>query len=197
MENLKKIVNFLFELCGAKTICRSGWQRIGIKDPESLADHALLSAQIAYILALMEKADPDRAASLALFADRARTRTGDANWVSRIYSPQSESEEKAADSQVSGLPIAEQMSSIFQELKDQKTKEAIVARDADYLDLAIQSKYYADDGNKKALLYLESAGADLKTESARNIFTVIKETGIEEWWMEMEEIKKKFEKIRS
>jgi len=57
MENIKKIVNLLIELAGAKTAPRTGWQRIGIKSPESLADHAALSGQIAYILAAMEGAE--------------------------------------------------------------------------------------------------------------------------------------------
>ena len=109
----KKIVSFLFELAGGKTTPRTGWQRIGIKLPESLADHSALSGQIAYILALMEDANPDRAAALALFHDTAELRSGEQNWVSRIYSNHDNQKEKILKNQLSGLPGAGQLAGAF------------------------------------------------------------------------------------
>ncbi|UMX47895.1 MAG: HD domain-containing protein [Candidatus Nealsonbacteria bacterium DGGOD1a] len=193
MENIKKLVNFLFELSGAKTMPRSGWQRIGVRLPESLADHSALTGQIAYILAAMEGADADRAAALAIFHDTAKLRLGDINWVARIYNGSASQVERAQKDQIGGVSVAPQMKSIFDELKECKTKEAQIAGDADFLDMAIQAKYYADNGNKKALLWIESAADIFKTDSAKEIFTAVKETGIEDWWMELEPIKNKFE----
>lgn len=196
MENIKKTVNFLFELCGAKTAPRTGWQRIGIKSPESLADHSALSGQIAYVLALMENADPNRAAALALLGGIAKIRTGDENWVSRIYSMEPTRDETVIGGQLSGLPFGENLKLIFDEMKAQKTKEAIVACDANYLDVAIQSKYYADNGNKKALLWIESINDVFQTDSAKEIFAAVKNTGIDDWWMELGPIKKRFEMLK-
>ncbi len=192
----KKIVNFLFELAGAKTTARTGWQRIGIKAPESLADHAALSGQIAYILALMEGADPERAAALSLFHDTAELRVGDANWVARTYTGYEAQARKAREDQAHDLPFAEKIGGLFGELNEGKTKEALVALDADSLDMAIQAKYYADNGNKKAMLWLESIGDALATKSAKELYAMIGNTGIEDWWMELESIKKKFESLR-
>lgn len=196
MENIKKIVNFLFELASAKTTARTGWQRIGIKVPESLADHSALSGQIAYILALMEGANPDRAAALALFHDAAELRLGDANWVARIYTDHENRKDKVLNDQLAGLPMMDGLKKIFNELKDIRTKEAIVALDADSLDMAIQARYYFENGNKKAGLWFEGIKNSFRTDSAKQIYALLENVGIEEWWMELEGIKNKFESIR-
>ncbi|MFZ3074049.1 MAG: HD domain-containing protein [Minisyncoccales bacterium] len=193
MENIKKVANFLFELAGAKTTPRTGWHRIGINLSESLADHSALSGQIAYVLAAMEGANPDHAVALAIFHDTAELRLGDANWVARIYNDHKNQKERVQRDQINGMSVAPRMKAIFEELKDIKTLEAQVAVDADYLDMAIQAKYYADNGNKKALLWIESIADVFKTESAKQIFAAVKNTDIEDWWMELEPIKKKFE----
>jgi putative hydrolase of HD superfamily len=196
MENIKKIANFLFELAGAKITARTGWQRIGIKVPESLADHCALSGQIAFVLAAMEGANAERAAALAIFHDTAELRLGDANWVARIYNDYKKQEGKVQSDQIDGLSVAPQMKGIFDELREGKTKAAQIARDADFLDMAIQAKYYAENGNKKALLWIESINDVFKTESAKQIFAAVKNTEIENWWMELVPIKKKFDQLR-
>jgi putative hydrolase of HD superfamily len=196
MENIKRVVNFLFELAGAKTTARTGWQRIGIKTPESLADHCALSGQIAYILATMEGANPDRATALAIFHDTAELRLGDQNWVARIYSDNENQKEKAQNDQIDGTSGTPQIEAIFDELKECKTKEAQIAWDADFLDMAIQAKYYVANGNDKANLWFESIADAFKTESAKEIYVAIKNAGIEDWWMELPLIKAKFDKLR-
>lgn len=196
MENIKKVANFLFELAGAKTTPRTGWHRIGINLSESLADHSALSGQIAYILAAMEGANPDHAVALAIFHDTAELRLGDANWVARIYNDHKNQKERAQSDQINGMSVAPKMKAIFEELKDCKTKEAQIAWDADSLDMAIQAKYYAENGNKKALLWIESIGNAFKTDSAKQIFAAIKNAGIEDWWMDLDPIKEKFGQLR-
>jgi putative hydrolase of HD superfamily len=193
MENIKKIVNLLIELAGAKTAPRTGWQRIGIKSPESLADHAALSGQIAYILAAMEGANSDHAAALAMLCDTAQLRAGDQNWVNRIYSDYENEKERAQNDQLDGLPVAGRVKNIFDEIKECKTKEAIVAKDADFLDMVIQAKYYIANGNKKAGLWIESVKNVFRTDSAKEIFESLKNADIEDWWMDLGPIKKKFE----
>jgi|GEM_PF-1645438 len=59
--------------------------------------------------------------------------------------------------------------------------------------MAIQAKCYITNGNKKAKLWLESIGDVFKTDSAKDLFAAIKDADIEDWWMELESIKKKFD----
>lgn len=81
----KKIANFVFELNEAKRTPRSGWHRTGIKNAESLAEHSAVCAQIAFLLGEMESVNAEHCALLALFHDIGEIRTGDEDWVSRIY----------------------------------------------------------------------------------------------------------------
>jgi len=194
MENIKKTVNFLIELAGAKTAPRTGWQRIGIKTPESLADHCALSGQIAYILAAMEGANAERAAALALFHDVDELRIGDQNWVGRAYGDLKNQEAGARKDQLDGLPVGPKIMDLQNEAEDCKTKEAQIACDANLLDMAIQAKYYVANGNKKANLWAESVKGAFKTESAKQIFARLDGAEIEDWWMEIPSIKERFKK---
>lgn len=51
---MSSLINFLFECLNLKHIKRSGWYYAGVSAPESVAEHSLHAAQIAYLLAKME-----------------------------------------------------------------------------------------------------------------------------------------------
>jgi putative hydrolase of HD superfamily len=195
MNPLQKITNFFFELNEAKRTPRSGWQRLGIKPPESVADHSCCSAQIAYLLALMEGVDAERAAVLALFHDIGEIRTGDTNWVGRIYLDKRESEIKAMKAQMQSIPLNGALSELIDEEFNKTTKEAIVAKDADILDLVIQSRAHIATGCKAAQIFIDSNVPNLKTESAKRLLPLIEKTNLEDWWLQIPEIKDIADKI--
>jgi len=56
MEN-QDILNFIFELGQLRRIDHEGWKLIGIKHPETVAEHSLRAAQIGFILAELENLD--------------------------------------------------------------------------------------------------------------------------------------------
>jgi len=188
MDIIKKITNFLFELNVAKLTPRRGWQKIGVKYPESIAEHSALAAQIAFVLAQMENANAERATTLALFHDIGEIRVGDNDWVSRIYQNKNDAEEKAFKAQISRLPAAQNLQQLFGELKAQKTKEAVIAKDADLLELAIQAKVYAESGYRTAPLFIDGMRHNLKTESAKKLFAAIEKNEIADWWLAIPEI---------
>ena len=195
MERLKKIVNFLFELNEAKRTPRSGWQRLGIKTSESIADHSCNCAQDAYILGLMEGANAEHAAVLALFHDIGEVRTGDENWVSRLYADKPDAEIKAMKAQINGLPLNGALADLLTERIQQKTKEAIIAKDADILDLIVQSRVHIGTGCSAAQLFIDSNKPNLRTESAKKLLPLIEKTNLENWWMEIPEIKELAQKL--
>ena len=187
MDMFKRIADFLFELNEQKRSPRSGWQRIGIKSPESLAEHTAACAQIAYVLAAMEGANPDHAAALALFHDASEVREGDHNWITRIYRG-TNGKAGAALAQIEGLPMSANLAAAFQELEDGKTKEAIVVHDADFLDLALQAKVYEQSGCRSALFFINGMRDSLKTDSAKKILAAIEQSNIQDWWLAIPEI---------
>ena len=188
MDIFKKITNFLFELNEAKRVPRSGWHRLGIKNAESVADHLALTGQIAFVLAQMENANAPWAATLALFHDVGEIRTGDEDWISRIYKNKDDSEEKAFLAQIDGLPVNGKFADIYREIKEKKTKEAIIVKDADLLELAIQAKVYERSGYHGAPIFIDGMRDNLKTKSAKKLLGEIEKGEIEDWWLAIPEI---------
>jgi putative hydrolase of HD superfamily len=195
MNPIQKIANFFFELNEAKRTPRSGWSRLGIKFGESVAEHSCCSAQIAYIIALMEGVDAERAAVLALFHDIGEIRTGDTNWVGRIYLDKRDTELKALAAQMESMPLNGALSELLKEEVNRTTKEAIVAKDADILELVIQSRAYIATGCKAAQIFIDSNAPNLQTETAKRLLPLIEKTDLEDWWMQIPEIKEITDKI--
>ena len=181
-KEFKKIVNFFFELAVLKKIPRAGWRNIGIRDPHSVGEHIFLTSQIAFILGKMEKINAERASLIALFHDNGEARVGDHNYVMRLYLKGKNAEKKAFFDQIKNLPGEKEMKQMYKEWEERKTKEAIVARDADYLELAIEAKCYWDLGNKLAEAWLKHIATQLKSKSAKKLFNLILKTRIDEWW---------------
>lgn len=187
MDAIKRITNFLFELNEQKRTPRNGWHRAGVKDPESVAEHAAVCAQISYLLAVMEGVNAEHAAALALFHDTAEVREGDNDWVTRIYRV-SEKKDNAAMAQADGLPVSAALSSARKELNELQTNEAVIVKDADLLEMALQARVYEQSGYQSARLYLESARGSLKTDSAKKLFVAIEQGNIQDWWLAIPEI---------
>ena len=103
-KELKKIANFFFELIQLKRTPRSGVTTLGIKNPDTVAEHSLVAAQIAFILGKMEKANAERAALIALFHDNGETRIGDFDKRTAYYLNSKEGEKKAFKEQAQELP---------------------------------------------------------------------------------------------
>lgn len=186
--NYKKIVNFLFELNESKRSPREGWQRVGVRNPESIAEHTAICAQIAFVLAKMEGADAKQAVVLALFHDIGEIRAGDDDLMAQIYHDKNGAETKARMAQIEELFLKDEFSKIFGELDEKNTKEAIIVKDADLLELAIQAKVYEHSGYRAALLFIDGMRNKLKTESAKKLLLEIEKSKIEDWWMAIPEI---------
>lgn len=63
-----------------------------------------------------------------------------------------------------------------------KTKEALIAHDADQLSLILQLKEYGDLGNKYSQDWIEFAGKRLFTETAKKLADSIINTDSSQWW---------------
>lgn len=195
MEEFKKIVNFLFELAVLERTPRNGWKRIGIENPNSVAEHVFLASQIAYILGKMEGVNGERAALIALFHDNGEARLGDADLVTKVYLDTDQAEKKVFFDQIDSLPGREDIKKLYQEWGKQETPEAIAAKDADLLEVAIQARCRSNLGNKLTKIWIEDKKSGLKTESGKKLMEIIEKTDIDEWWQAIPEIKKKLEKL--
>jgi len=177
---MKDIVNFLFEVGMLQKTPRTGFQFLG-SGCESVAEHILRTIFIGYTLCKLEQdIDESRVVKMCLFHDLPEARTGDMNYVNKKYV--AVDEEKAVRELTETLFFGEDIKSCIDEFNERKTKEALVARDADQLALILQLKEYGDLGNKYSKEWIAFAIQRLCTENARETARSIIETDSSDWW---------------
>ncbi|GGU74633.1 HD domain-containing protein [Lentzea flava] len=164
------IAAFGYELGLLKRIRRAGWWHVGVRDPESVAEHSMRTAQIAALLAAEEGANPERSAFLALWHDTQETRTGDIPHTAAKYMSKPEPREITAD-QTAALPDASRdlIRAAVDEYETRQTPEARCAKDADKLEMLLQAVEYRETGVERVAGWIDSARKGLTTETARRV----------------------------
>ncbi|MFG2006286.1 HD family hydrolase [Spirillospora sp. NPDC048911] len=179
-----ELAGFLYEVGLLKRYKRTGWLVAGVKDPESIADHSFRAAIIASVLAVMEGANPERAALLSLFHDSQETRLTDLPYLAKPYVTKA-ANEQVTEHQMRGLPgpVTEMVTAVVGEYEGQVSAEAVCARDADKLECLIQAMEYREQGNQNTQPWVDSSLAQLQTASAKRLAEEAQKTGSLDWIM--------------
>ncbi len=184
--NTNKIVNFFFEIATLRRLTRSHRQMIA-EVSDNISDHSFRVAIVGMILAELEKCDVNKVLKMCLFHDVAEARTGDANFINQQYVDLREDE--AREDQMNGLPIADEIRALLKEYEQRKSKEAIVAKDADLLDqMILQQEYFYKDA-KNGKIWQDHSERSLKTKSAKSLAKKIRESNPFEWLYQIAEHK--------
>ena len=177
---MDSIANFLFEVGMLKRTPRTGFRFLG-SGCESVAEHILRTIFIGYALS---KLDPDldelKVLKICLVHDLPEARTGDMNYMYKKYV--TVHEERAIRELTETLFFGDEIKSIIDEFNEKKTREALIAHDADQLALILQLKEYGDLGNKYTGEWIEFARRRLHTDTARKLALSIIKTDSSEWW---------------
>ncbi len=191
-DEFDSLLNFIAEAGMLKRTVRSGWAVLGIKEPESVAEHSFRCAVLGYLLAGMEGADSYRVLVMALFHDFHEARITDLHKMAQRYIDLRKIEDKVFLKQVSSLPdkVKDGLSSMRKEYNLQETKESIIVRDADILECLIQAKEYTQQGFSQAEKFMKKAPKHLKTVSARKLWKRAKNKGFNSWWFKLSEFKR-------
>jgi putative hydrolase of HD superfamily len=177
---MKNIANFLFEAGMLKRTPRSGFQFLGT-GAESVAEHIFRTCYIGFALgAMAEGCDVDRIIRMCMFHDLPEARTGDLNYVNKKYV---EADERRAIGDLArSLPVGKEMEALVVEFQEGRTQEAVLARDADQLEMILALKEYKDLGNRYAEEWLEYSLKRLKTDEAKELARTVLETDSSLWW---------------
>lgn len=189
MKKNKQIVNFLFEVGTMRKLPRIHQQVLLSQDlSDNIATHSYRVSLIAWFLAKLEKVDPYKTMMMGFLHDVKEVRSGDHNYIHKKYVKIFEDE--ISKDQLADLPFGD-LYEIDKEFEERKSKESIIAKDADLLDQILLLKEYAHQGNHEAEIWLSGKGKDnhinaqyknLKTESAKNLGKEILEGKVSEWW---------------
>lgn len=179
---MRNIVNLLFEAGMLKRTPRTGLQFLGTGS-ESVAEHTFRVTFIGYVLAQIEKdVDEAKLIKMCLLHDLHEARTGDLNYMNKKYVKIDE--KKAINDLTKTLPFGEDISNSVEEFNSGKTKEALLANDADQLDLILMLKEIKDLGNEYADEWIRFALKRLKTGTAKELAKKILDTDSTHWWFE-------------
>jgi putative hydrolases of HD superfamily len=174
---------FLIEAGHLKRTKRTGWWIAHVRDPESVAEHSFRTGIIAYVLAIMENADPDRTAALALFHDLAETRLGDVPSTGKRYINTADAQDVVAD-QTADLPaeVAQPVRDLVAEFEAKSTPEARCAKDADKIECLLQAREYEAQGYRLTQDWVDTNLAAVKTESGRRLAQAALTMPVDAWW---------------
>ena len=183
-KNYKAFANFLFEAGVLARTPRSGFRHLG-SWRQSVAEHLLRTTYVGFTLAHLERGkddsiDIEKVLECCLFHDFGEARALDLDYISQKYS--NSDELKAIKDAVKDLPFGQRVIEAFSETEKQSTKEGIIAKDADHLELLLTLKEIMDNGNQQAADWIGPAMKRFKTDSAKLLADEILNTGSDEWW---------------
>ncbi len=176
--------NFFYELGILQTMKRSGQDYLG-SGTQSIADHIFRTAMIGFTMAKMMPCDADKVLKMCMFHDLEESRTGDLNYLQQNYV--NSDDEKALNHVIHGLPIEEDVNTCIDEYAAQQSLEALIAKDADTLELIFFLKEQLDKGNSQAENWIRASSQRLKTDIAREIMQSCLERMYYEWWYSKDE----------
>ncbi|WP_029893547.1 HD domain-containing protein [Desulfohalovibrio reitneri] len=178
-DRLTRLADFLFEAGMLRKTPRTGYQFLGTGS-ENVAEHSFRTALVGFVLARMAGADESKTAMLCLFHDLHEARTGDFNYVNRMYNESRRT--RALQDTLSGTGLTEAILPFWEELEEVDTVEARLAQDADQVDLILNLKEQQDLGNPYAVKWIECALERLRTEEGKTLARRIAETDHTDWW---------------
>lgn len=174
------IIDFLFEAGMLAQTPRSGFFFLG-SGSQSIAEHVNRVTYIAFSLAQMASdVDVSKVLQMCMFHDFAEARTSDLNYVHQKYVKSDEN--KALADLVSTLPFGSKIAHLMEEYEARKTKESLLAKDADNLEFILSLKEQFDIGNERAKTWIPSAVKRLKTKEGKILGGKIIETDSDRWW---------------
>ena len=173
---------FLHEMGHLKNLNRAGWLLLGIRTPESVAEHSFRVGMVGIALASLEGVDVGRTAAMCLMHDAHETRIGDVPSVGRAYVRTAIPEAVSAH-QTAGMP--DEMAKVFQglttEFEDTETPESRVAHDADKIETLLQAEEYRAQGYATGP-WSDTSIAALRTESGKLLAQAITSSEPNQWW---------------
>ncbi len=177
-----RLADFCYEAGMLAKTPRSYFQFLGSGE-QNVAAHMHRVTMIAYALASSQKdIDILKVLKMCLFHDFAEARTSDLNYVHQKYCEASEG--AAIADFTRGLPFGDDLKSVLAEYNAKKTKESLLAKDADQMEFIMGVKEQIDSGNPKGKSWIVPAIKRLRTPAAKKLIREILSTPSDRWWFE-------------
>lgn len=175
-STIHNLVKFFKTVGKLKRTPRSGWVELGIRTPESVADHTFRASILCMVYSDLEDLDELRLLRMALMHDLPEAITGDLT-PSRKIAGSKEKENAAMNHMLSLIPRRQREKYIkaWREYQEGKTREAKAVRQLEKLEMALQAKEYEEAGSARQSLrrFIKSAEEAIIWPQLRRLFSCI------------------------
>lgn len=178
---LQKFVHLFQEIGMLAKTPRSGFAFLG-SGKQSVAEHSYRMAMIAFSLAECGgfEIDKKKLLLMCLMHDFPEARTGDHNYINKRYV--STNTRQLHQDIAKGLPLGGLFVELIEEYDNKTSVEAVLAHDADQLELLLVLKEEHDLGNKSALHWFDRVVERVSTPLGKSFAEKIRETPYDSWW---------------
>lgn len=155
MESTQGLIRFLRLAGRLKKERRKGWiVKVGIKEPESVADHVFRTTLLSMVLGDLKGFDTCKMIKMALIHDLGEAITGDITPKCDKTVEKRMMDEAAMAKVLTNLPepLQSNYHQLWSELKEARSKEARMVLEIDKLEMAVQAQEYIEDGWPKEKL---------------------------------------------
>lgn len=171
---MERDIDLLYEIGSMRFVDRT-WKQFMHCDVANNAEHSFRVAWLALYIARKEGAEEATVLKMALLHDLSETRTGDSNYVSRMYTQRDDG--SAYADILAGTLFEEEFGALARAYKERDTQEARVVKDADNLEVDLEIQEHVAAGNSFGKLWVQSRREGvyprLFTETARKLFDAI------------------------
>ncbi len=170
MSDILDLQEFVMKL---KTLKRKGWERRGIPNPESVADHSYGTSMLVMIIAKKLNLKMEKCLKLSLIHEIGEAKIGDITPRDDNWSQKNELENQAIKDIVSetGFTFIE---NLWKEYCENRSHETKLVHDMDKIEMVIQALDYEKKYPGKDLVEFYNYVKDkLKLEESKQLFNEI------------------------
>ena len=168
------IEDFFQKVLELKNVPRQGWkEKLGINNPESVAEHSYSTSVMSMILSDLEGLNTEKIVRMALLHDLAESVIGDITPNNMARDEKIKKENIAMKEILQNLPnkTAESYFKTWNDYQKKSSEEAKLLHDIDKLEMAFQAKFYQDKGipREKLQTFFYTALKEIKNKNLHKI----------------------------
>ena len=176
-------IEFLYEVGSLRYQQRTWRQQVGLDVANDL-EHTIRVIWLSLILARREGVkNEEKIIKMALIHDIGETRTGDHNYIQRVYVETQE--EKAAKHLFSKTSLEDFTDNPLHEYEQRISLESQIVKDADNLDVDLELRELANQGSKMLTKWRKARrlvrDEKLYTQSAKNLWDELDKVDVADW----------------
>jgi putative hydrolases of HD superfamily len=157
-----------------KTVRRQGWiDKLGLENPESVADHSYAVSVMSMVLSDQQKLDTLKVLKMSLLHDLAESIVGDLTPRQASKAKKSKLESAAMKKILKQLekPLQSEYWNLWLEYQNMSSQESIMLHEIDKLEMLYQAKSYQKSGYTKKQLstFFKSATSEISNKKITKI----------------------------